>query len=112
MIFIVFSKGSLGIITHKYLLYRAYIGISHRGTLGPGYSQLSPDTVSVKELLGLGSVVFAPPPLQLNSKKKAINQRTKRNLVFTQRRQLTSILGGGFKHFLFSPLFGEDVPLD
>ena len=31
MEFIVFSR--LGIITHKYLLYRGYIGISHRGTL-------------------------------------------------------------------------------
>ena len=31
------------IITHKYPLYRAYIGISHRGTLGSGYIQLSPD---------------------------------------------------------------------
>ena len=27
------TNGFLGIITHKYPLYRAYIGISHRGTL-------------------------------------------------------------------------------
>ena len=33
MVFIVFSRGSLGIITHKYQLHRAYIGTSHRGTL-------------------------------------------------------------------------------
>ena len=26
-------QGFLGIITHKYQLYRAYIGIPHRGTL-------------------------------------------------------------------------------
>ncbi len=38
---------SLGIIgdekTHEYPLSRAYIGISYKGTLGPGYIQLSPD---------------------------------------------------------------------
>ena len=33
----------LGIISHKYPLYRAYIGISHKGTLVQGYIQLSPD---------------------------------------------------------------------
>ena len=33
MVFIVFSKGFLGTITHKYPLYGAYIGISHSGTL-------------------------------------------------------------------------------
>ena len=27
------GKTPLGIITHKYPIYRAYIGISHRGTL-------------------------------------------------------------------------------
>ena len=32
-----------GIIAYKYQLYRAYIGISNKGTLGPGYIQLSPD---------------------------------------------------------------------
>ena len=37
------TLGLLGIITHKYPLYRAYIGISHRGTLGSGYIQLSPE---------------------------------------------------------------------
>ena len=29
-------QGFLEIITHKYPLYRAYVGISHRGTLGFG----------------------------------------------------------------------------
>ena len=29
--------GFLRILTHKYPVYRAYIGISHRGTLGSGY---------------------------------------------------------------------------
>ena len=33
MVFIVFSRDGWGIITHRYPLYRAYIGISHRGTL-------------------------------------------------------------------------------
>ena len=28
-----FIQGTIGIITHKYPLYRAYVGISHRGTL-------------------------------------------------------------------------------
>ena len=42
----VFSRRSLGVLgnenTHKYTLYRAYIGNSHRGpTLGSGYIQLS-----------------------------------------------------------------------
>ena len=37
MVFIVFSRDSWDYITHKYPLYRAYIGISHRGTLGSGY---------------------------------------------------------------------------
>ena len=32
----------IGIITHKYPLYRAYIGISHRSTLGSGYIQRTP----------------------------------------------------------------------
>ena len=33
MVFIGVFYGFLGIMTHKYPLYRAYIGISHRGTL-------------------------------------------------------------------------------
>ena len=34
MVFIVFSRDSWGLyLIHKYPLYRAYIGISHRGTL-------------------------------------------------------------------------------
>ena len=33
MVFIVGSRDSWGKNTHKYPLYRAYIGISHRGTL-------------------------------------------------------------------------------
>ena len=37
----------------KYQLYRAYIGVSHRGTLGSGYIQLSPDTQSLGQSLGL-----------------------------------------------------------
>ena len=39
-------KGQWGVpltVAHKYPLYRPYIGISHRGTLGPGYIPLSPD---------------------------------------------------------------------
>ena len=35
-------QGFLGIITHRYPLYRAHIGISHRDT-SVGYIQLSPD---------------------------------------------------------------------
>ena len=39
-----FSDGILGDQkTHKYQLYRTHTGISHRGTLGPGYIQLSLD---------------------------------------------------------------------
>ena len=40
------SRDNLGIITitHKYPLYRAYIGISHRGTL-VGYIPLSPEAI-------------------------------------------------------------------
>ena len=38
---------------HKYQLYRAYIGVSHKGTLGSGYIQLSPDTQSLGQSLGL-----------------------------------------------------------
>ncbi len=42
--------GFLGIITHKYPLYRAYIGISHRGTLGSGYILAYPLVPGCKEL--------------------------------------------------------------
>ena len=46
MVFIVFNLGIVGDEkTHKYPLYRASIGISHRGTLGSGYIQLSPEIV-------------------------------------------------------------------
>ena len=36
-------KSWVGIMIHKYPLYRAYIRISHRGTLVTGYIQLSPE---------------------------------------------------------------------
>ncbi len=44
MVFIGVFYGFLGIMTHEYPLYRAYIGISNRGTLGSGYIQLSPES--------------------------------------------------------------------
>lgn len=40
--------GFLAIITHKFPLYRAYTRISHRGMLGYGYIQLSPDNETTK----------------------------------------------------------------
>ena len=42
MVFIVFSSDSWGLYPIN-IHYKAYIGISNRGTLGSGYVQLSPD---------------------------------------------------------------------
>ena len=49
-----FNLGILGDEkTHKYPVYRAYIGISHKGTLGSGYIQLSPEQRSNDNLGGV-----------------------------------------------------------
>ena len=42
MVFIVFCRDSLGIITHKYQLYKAYIGISHKGYVEIGVHSTIP----------------------------------------------------------------------
>ena len=90
IVFTVFSKDSWGIITHKYLLYMAYIGICHRGTLGSGYIQLSPGKKTEN--------LFPSKSSNLKNLKVSTNIIPK--------------LGGGFKYFLFSPLLGEDFHLD
>ncbi len=43
------SLGFLEIITHKYQLYRAYIGIFHRGTLVGVHPCLSPETTQLSQ---------------------------------------------------------------
>ena len=49
-----------------------------------------------------------PPFMILDSGKAAPFFRTSRNLRITHQPSL----GGGFKYFTFSPLFGEDSQFD
>ena len=57
------TLGFLGIITHKYPLYRAYIGISHRDTLVGVHPCLSPD------------VFFVPARLQNHQESERFAKR-------------------------------------
>ena len=55
------SLGSLGdFFTHKYQRYRAHTGISHRGTLGSGYIQLSPEHFLKSWLVNLPPLTYPP----------------------------------------------------
>ena len=60
MVFIVCFKGFLGIVTHKYPLYRAYIRVSHRGTVGRGTSNYPLKIPPKKYILGLMMVPGSP----------------------------------------------------
>ena len=67
MVFIVFSRDSCGIIIHKYPLCRAYIRISHRGTLVGVHPSIHPKMFTVNSMAALcmGKVDMGHPKLEI-----------------------------------------------
>ena len=115
MVFIVFNLGILGDeITHKYLLYRAYIRISHKGTSNyPLFFVFSKPSSKFPCFLG---VIFLGDTNPMGFIAIKHHPNPPFGKICWDFLQKTSIFckskGGGFVLFFFSPFPGGMIQFD